>query len=119
MGADKGRLKNGAKKNLPVKMKAKQMAADGHTKRRILVLSMRYGLTAQPALLVRGSSRRIMTLRFRPAYIRVINRRYLLPAATCSAFQKQPGWIFLCRGKSSPEKQPIQHPVKPAILSVA
>jgi hypothetical protein len=47
---------------------------------------MRYGLRVQPAPLVRGSSRRIMTLRFRPAHIRVINRRYLLPAATCSAF---------------------------------
>src|SRR5215472_3422292 len=31
--------------------------------------------TAQPALVVRGSSRRINTLRFRPAYIRLINRR--------------------------------------------
>jgi len=86
------------------------MAADGHTKRRILVRSMRYGLRTQPALLVRGSSRRIMTLRFRPAYIRVINRRYLSTAATCSAFQNKTGWIFLCRGRSSPEEQPIQNP---------
>ena len=84
------------------------MAADGHTKRRILVRSMRYGLPAQPALLVRGSSRRIMTLRFRPAYIRVINRRYLSTAATCSAFPKKTGWIFLCRGRSSPEELPIK-----------
>jgi len=84
------------------------VAADGHTKRRILVRSMRYGLWAQPALLVRGSSRRIMTLRFRPAYIRVINRRYLSTAATCSAFPKKTGWIFLCRGRSSPEEQPIK-----------
>src|SRR5579863_7809511 len=89
-------------------MKAEQMAADGHTKRRILVRSMRYGLPAQPALLVRGSSRRIMTLRFRPAYIRVINRRYLSTAATCSAFPKKTGWIFLCRGRSSPEELPIK-----------
>ena len=37
--------------------------------------SMRYGLRLQPAHLVRGSSRRIMTMRFRPANIRVINRR--------------------------------------------
>jgi hypothetical protein len=36
---------------------------------------MRHGLRTQPALLVRGSSRRIMTMRFRPANIRVINRR--------------------------------------------
>jgi hypothetical protein len=55
------------------------------------VRSMRYGLRTQPALLVRGSSRRIMTLRFRPAYIRVINRRYLSTAATCSAFQNKKG----------------------------
>jgi hypothetical protein len=33
------------------------------------------GLRARPALLVRGSSRRITILRFRPANIRVINRR--------------------------------------------
>src|SRR5947209_5717693 len=33
------------------------------------------GLLAQPAPVVRGSSRRINTLRFRPAYIRLINRR--------------------------------------------
>ena len=37
--------------------------------------SMRNGLRIQPAHLVRGSSRRIMTMRFRPANIRVINRR--------------------------------------------
>ena len=36
---------------------------------------MRHGLRTQPAPLVRGSSRRIMTMRFRPANIRVINRR--------------------------------------------
>ena len=95
------------------------MAADGHTKRRILVRSMRYGLPAQPALLVRGSSRRIMTLRFRPAYIRVINRRYLSAAATCSAFQKKTGWPFPLSGKFQPGKQPIQKPVKPEALSRA
>ena len=37
--------------------------------------SMRNGLRPQPARLVRGSSRRIMSMRFRPANIRVINRR--------------------------------------------
>ena len=36
---------------------------------------MRYGLRFQPAPLVRGSSRRIMSMRFRPAHISVINRR--------------------------------------------
>ena len=33
------------------------------------------GFRARPALLVRGSSRRITIMRFRPANIRVINRR--------------------------------------------
>ncbi len=33
------------------------------------------GLRARPALVVRGSSRRITIMRFRPANIRVINRR--------------------------------------------
>jgi hypothetical protein len=47
----------------------------GRTERRTLQRFMRYGLMAQPAFLVRGSSRRIMTMRFRPADIRVINRR--------------------------------------------
>ena len=37
--------------------------------------TMRYGLRTQPAPLVRGSSRRIMSMRFRPANISVINRR--------------------------------------------
>ena len=47
----------------------------GPTKRRTLLCSMRNGLRPQPARLVRGSSRRIMSMRFRPANIRVINRR--------------------------------------------
>jgi hypothetical protein len=68
------------------------------------VRSMRYGFRAQPALLVRGSSRRIMTLRFRPAYIRVINRRYLSTAATCSAFPKQNKRA----GSSSVEEDPAR-----------
>jgi hypothetical protein len=85
------------------------MAADGHTKRRILLRSMRYSLRAQSAPLVRGSSRRIMTLRFRPAYIRVINRRYLSTAATCFAFPNKTVWISLCQGRSRPEEQPIQN----------
>jgi hypothetical protein len=38
-------------------------------------VSMRNGFRTQPARLVRGSSRRIMSMRFRPANIRVINRR--------------------------------------------
>jgi hypothetical protein len=60
-----------------------------------------------------------MTLRFRPAHIRVINRRYLSTAAICSTFPKKTGWIFLCRGNSSPEEQTNSKPVKPGILSMA
>jgi hypothetical protein len=37
------------------------------------------GLRIEPAPLVRGSSRRITIMRFRPANIRVINRRENLP----------------------------------------
>jgi len=50
----------------------------GLTERRILLPFMRYGSIAQPASLVRGSSRRITIVRFRPADIRVINRRICL-----------------------------------------
>jgi hypothetical protein len=51
------------------------MAAESNTERRALVSSMRQALSAQPAHLVRGSSRRITIMRLRPANIRVINRR--------------------------------------------
>jgi len=37
--------------------------------------TVRHGLRTQPANSVRGSSRRIMSMRFRPAHISVINRR--------------------------------------------
>jgi hypothetical protein len=45
------------------------------TRRRILDLPYAVGLRTEPAPLVRGSSRRITIMRFRPANIRVINRR--------------------------------------------
>ncbi len=51
------------------------MTAQGPRKGEPSSRSMRYGLWPKPAHLVRGSSRRIMTMRFRPANIRVINRR--------------------------------------------
>jgi hypothetical protein len=54
---------------------AEPMTAQGPRKGEPSLRSMRYGLRPQPARLVRGSSRRIMTMRFRPANIRVINRR--------------------------------------------
>ena len=52
--------------------------------------SMRYGFRTQPARLVRGSSRRIMTMRFRPANIRVINRRVCCWAVIGPAVQTGP-----------------------------
>jgi hypothetical protein len=54
---------------------AEPMTAQGPRKGEPSSASMRYGLRPQPAHLVRGSSRRIMTMRFRPANIRLINRR--------------------------------------------
>ena len=54
---------------------AATVAVEGHTERRILEPSMRQASGLEPALLVRGSSRRITIMRFRPANIRVINRR--------------------------------------------
>jgi hypothetical protein len=59
---------------------ATQVTGREDTERRILLCPMRYGVSAQPAPLVRGSSRRITIVRFRPANIRVINRR------TCLSF---------------------------------
>ena len=44
------------------------------------------GLRAEPASLVRGSSRRITIMRFRPANIRVINVAIAASTATCTAF---------------------------------
>ena len=51
---------------------------------------MRNGPRTQPAPLVRGSSRRIMSLRFRPAYISVINRRASAEAVVSPAVQAKP-----------------------------
>src|SRR6516164_5134093 len=64
-----------------------QVTESRHTERRTLLCFVRYGL-AQFAFSVRGSSRRIMTMRFRPADIRVINRRFGL----CSC---HPLWLLL------------------------
>jgi hypothetical protein len=50
-----------------------RLAAESNTERRVLVTSMRQALWARPALLVRGSSRRITIMRFRPANIRLEN----------------------------------------------
>jgi hypothetical protein len=54
---------------------AARVAVEGHTERRTLDNFYAVGFRTEPALLVRGSSRRITIMRFRPADIRVINRR--------------------------------------------
>ena len=58
------------------------VAIERHTNRRTLVAFYAAGLQAGPARLVRGSSRRMTTMRSRPAYIRVINRRKSRSIAT-------------------------------------
>ena len=55
--------------------KAAVVVVEVFSTRRTLVCFMRQAPRAQSAFLVRGSSRRIMSMRFRPANIRVINRR--------------------------------------------
>ena len=68
---------------------AEPMTAQGPRKGEPSRASMRYGLRPQPAHLVRGSSRRIMTMRFRPANIRLINRRVCSWAVLGPAVQSQ------------------------------
>ncbi len=54
---------------------AEPRTAEGPRKGESSTRIVRNGLATQPAYSVRGSSRRIMSLRFRPANISVINRR--------------------------------------------
>ena len=68
---------------------AEPMTAQGPRKGEPSSSSMRNGLRPQPARLVRGSSRRIMSMRFRPANIRVINRRVCSWAVIGPAVQNQ------------------------------
>ena len=69
---------------------AAPVAAEGPSKRRTLLTFYAARPKAQPAQLVRGSSRRIMTMRFRPANIRVINRRVCCWAVIGPAVQTGP-----------------------------
>jgi hypothetical protein len=73
----------------------------GRTERRILQRFMRYGSIAQPASLVRGSSRRITIVRFRPADIRVINRR--ICPLSCYLLCRQPVWPGGIETKTPPD----------------
>jgi hypothetical protein len=65
------------------------MTAQGPRKGEPSQRFMRNVLRRQPAHLVRGSSRRIMTMRFRPANIRVINRRVCSSAVIGPAVQNR------------------------------
>lgn len=67
---------------------AVSMTAEGPRKGESPTRIMRNGLRTQPAPLVRGSSRRIMSMRFRPAHISVINRRACFPAVIGTADRK-------------------------------
>lgn len=70
---------------------AEPVAAQGPRKGESSFCSVRNGSRTQPAYSVRGSSRRIMTMRFRPANIRVINRRVCSWAVAGSAVSKSQG----------------------------
>ena len=65
------------------------MTAEGPRKGEPSRKTVRHGLRTQPATSVRGSSRRIMSMRFRPAYISVINRRASAEAVISPAVQNQ------------------------------
>ena len=110
------------------------MTAHGPRKGEPSLRSMRNGLRLQPARSVRGSSRRIMSMRFRPANIRVINRRdsYCAvigsavqtrnaqspPTGTCSRYAARPRLprsartVLAGQGFASPR----QDPARPCLL---
>jgi len=78
---------------------AEPMTAQGPRKGESSSRSMRKGFRTQPARLVRGSSRPIMSMRFRPANIRVINRRVCSSAVIGPAVQTNMAGFPPCRGK--------------------
>ncbi len=80
------------------------MTAQGPRKGESSPCFMRNGFRTQPARLVRGSSRRIMTMRFRPANIRVINRRVCSWAVIGPAVQNQSS--RLTSGNVFPRRRP-------------
>ena len=69
---------------------------------------MRYGPRPQPACLVRGSSRRIMTMRFRPANIRVINRRVCSSAVIRLLSKTKTQCSKLTSGNVFPPTPPVE-----------
>ncbi len=85
---------------------AEPMTAQGPRKGEPSPSSMRNGLRPQPARSVRGSSRRIMSMRFRPANIRVINRRASSSAVIGPAVQTE------CSRLTSGSVFPLRRPSK-------
>ena len=90
---------------------AKPMTAQGPRKGEPSLSSMRNGLRPQPARSVRGSSRRIMSMRFRPANIRVINRRDSYCAVIGSAVPTR-------NAQSSPTGMCSRYAARPRLLEV-
>jgi hypothetical protein len=84
------------------------MIAEGPRKGEPSTRIMRNGFRTQPAPLVRGSSRRIMSMRFRPANISVINRRDSAEAVISPAVQKEP------RGTKPTVSFPLGIPILPS-----
>jgi hypothetical protein len=102
-GGDAGRLTEMREwQDLFWQAEAEQATVETHTERRILLRSMR----SQSALLVRGSSRRIMTVRFRPAYIRVINRRYQRLNCHLLCFPNKKAGSWTKHPRAGPNHQP-------------
>ena len=83
------------------------MTVEGPRKGEPSTNPMQYGLRTQPAPLVRGSSRRIMSMRFRPANISVINRRDSSEAVIGPAVQNP------CSKLTSGIMFPLRRPSKP------
>ena len=86
---------------------AAPMTAQGPRKGESSRTSMRNGFRTQPARLVRGSSRRIMTMRFRPANIRVINRRVCSWAVIRLLSKTKTPCSKLTSGNVFPPKPPV------------
>jgi hypothetical protein len=78
------------------------------------VIPMWYGSGCNPRSVVRGSSRWIMTLRVRPAYSRVINRRKCLTRRYPFYFPNKKAALSPDT-EARPEKQ-IQRPSNPEIF---
>jgi hypothetical protein len=87
------------------------MTVQGPRKGEPSLFSMRNGLRPQPARSVRGSSRRIMSMRFRSANIRVINRRDSYCAVIGSA-------VLTRNAQSSPTGMCSRYAARPRLLEV-